>query len=190
MELFFDTETSGMVLWDQRHTDSRQPDLIQLAAILSDKDQIHEEFSVLVNPSWAWTMEQGAQDAHGIQRADIEANGVPTHTAITDFLNLAKKADLIICHNTSFDRKIMNIAFHRCQLNDQEIDVDGALFEYYCTMLNSTKLCKLPSPKGRGYKWPKLIELHQHLFNESFDGAHDALNDVRATRRCYYEMTK
>jgi DNA polymerase III epsilon subunit-like protein len=179
-----------MVIWNQPHSDSRQPDLIQLAAVLSDKDQIYAELSTLVNPSWAWIMEQGAQDAHGIQRSDIEANGVPTHTAISDFLNLAKQADVLICHNTSFDRKIMNIAFHRCQLNNQEIDIDGSTFNYYCTMLNSTNLCKLPAARGRGYKWPKLIELHNHLFNEGFDGAHDALNDVLATRRCYYEMTK
>lgn len=30
--------------------------------------------------------------------------------------------------------------------------------------------------------------VHRFLFNEDFEGAHDALSDVRATRRCYYEM--
>jgi hypothetical protein len=32
------------------------------------------------------------------------------------------------------------------------------------------------------------VELHKFLFEEEFDGAHDALNDIRATRRCYNAM--
>lgn len=57
-----------------------------------------------------------------------------------------------------------------------------------CTMNESTDLCKIPGPYG--YKWPKLEELHKHLFGKTFDNAHDALADVRATARCLFELRR
>jgi hypothetical protein len=58
---------------------------------------------------------------------------------------------------------------------------------HYCTMLESTTMCNLPGRYGKP-KWPKLQELHKFLFGEEFTGAHSALDDVKATRRCYYAM--
>jgi DNA polymerase III epsilon subunit-like protein len=31
------------------------------------------------------------------------------------------------------------------------------------------------------FKWPKLTEAYRHCYDRDFDGAHDALADVRAT---------
>ena len=55
----------------------------------------------------------------------------------------------------------------------------------------SADFCAIPSnsPYG-GYKWPKLEELYRKLFGYTFDGAHDALADVEATRKCYFELKK
>jgi len=55
-------------------------------------------------------------------------------------------------------------------------------------MQESTNLCKLPGP--RGYKFPKLEELHKVLFGCNFEGAHDALDDIKATERCFWELVK
>jgi hypothetical protein len=52
----------------------------------------------------------------------------------------------------------------------------------------STDFCKIQGYYG--YKWPKLSELHIKLFGEDFDGAHDALADIEATARCFWEMRK
>lgn len=52
-------------------------------------------------------------------------------------------------------------------------------------MKASTEFCKIPGPYG--YKWPKLEELYKILFNESFN-AHNALDDIRATARCFWEL--
>ena len=37
---------------------------------------------------------------------------------------------------------------------------------------------------------PKLQELHRKLFGCDFDNAHDALSDIRATEKCFWEMRK
>jgi DNA polymerase III subunit epsilon len=52
----------------------------------------------------------------------------------------------------------------------------------------ATNFCRLPGPYG--YKWPSLQELHLKLFNEQFKGAHQALADVRACARCYFELKR
>ena len=56
-------------------------------------------------------------------------------------------------------------------------------------MQASTDYCAIPSnsPYG-GYKWPKLEELYRKLFGCMFDNAHDALADVEATKKCYFEL--
>ena len=43
---------------------------------------------------------------------------------------------------------------------------------------------------GGDYKWPKLIELYRHFFGRDFEGQHDALDDIRATRDCFWEMVR
>ena len=40
----------------------------------------------------------------------------------------------------------------------------------------------------RDYKIPKLSELYEFLFKETFEGAHNAEADVTATARCYFKI--
>ena len=58
---------------------------------------------------------------------------------------------------------------------------------------NTTNICKIKNPRG-GYKWPKLEELFGYLFYNrtdiSIDGAHDAMNDVLITAKCYIELKR
>jgi hypothetical protein len=53
-------------------------------------------------------------------------------------------------------------------------------------MISTVDLCKIDGPYG--YKWPKLEELHRFLFKHDFDGAHDALADIQATAKCFWEL--
>jgi len=54
-------------------------------------------------------------------------------------------------------------------------------------MKESTDYCKIRNNWG-SYKWPSLIELHTKLFDEGFDGAHDALADVKACAKSFFEL--
>ena len=51
----------------------------------------------------------------------------------------------------------------------------------YCTMMSTTKLCKLN-------KWPKLEELHRFLFKEDAKGLHNSMIDVIVCLRCYIKV--
>ncbi len=60
---------------------------------------------------------------------------------------------------------------------------------FYCTMRSTTEVTKIGyNPKYKSYKWPKLEELHRVLFGEQVMGAHNAMVDVRATLRCFFEL--
>ena len=55
-------------------------------------------------------------------------------------------------------------------------------------MKSTTDFCQLPGPYG--YKWPRLEELYQKLFGEDFENRHQALADVRACAKCYFELRR
>jgi DNA polymerase-3 subunit epsilon len=60
-----------------------------------------------------------------------------------------------------------------------------------CPMKLSTDICKLPSPKGFGFKWPKVEEAHKHFFGdvgyiEKHRGADDAFHEAEIV----YELFK
>ena len=81
--------------------------------------------------------------------------------------------------------------------------------KYYCTMQMSIYICKLPfkprtttkinagvninprpyKVKKITYKFPKLSELHNHLFGFVPDNLHDAQVDVETCLRCYNMLT-
>lgn len=187
--LLFDTETSGMISWNLPLNDPRQPDIIQLAAILCIEDEVLHEINTLVNPGDInpdWVMQPGAQAVHGFTRERVEAEGRMSRDVLAEFEGLMQRADVLVCHNTAFDTKLLGIAYNRAEDTTNSLQVMNG--KAYCTMKKSTNLCKLPGPYG--YKWPKLSELHTELFGEDFDGAHDAMQDILATRRCYYELRR
>lgn len=185
MELFFDTETSGFPKDSLEPDDPKQPWIMQLAGILSDEDKIYSEFNFLIK-SEDRHCSAGAEKVHGISTKDCDEGGLLESTVALVFDHIANDANVLVCHNYNFDIKLIKYLYARCEIFELEQILNKS---YFCTMIESTELCQLPSKRG-GYKWPKLIELYKFLFNESFDGAHDALADVRATRRCYYELKR
>jgi len=186
MELFFDTETSGLP--GKNPSDPNYPWIVQLAYILSDEDRIYTQVSTIIaDPTEGRVpITKGAEDVHGIS-LDVTNSGISEYYAMQFFLQTASQAHILVCHNFDFDIKLVHAMLHRWKVEDRfkELDMQMA----YCTMKGSTDFCKLPSKRG-GYKWPKLEELHYILFGGKLEETHDALVDVRATRKCYYELRR
>jgi len=182
MELFFDTETSGFINKSLPIDHPNQAWIMELAFIFSDKDRIYTEFSTLITAENR-KCHPAAQAVHGISVEDCNERGIPESDIFDLIMYFFHFADRYVAHNISFDLPFIE---HYMQRNGYHGDVLNKI-PCFCTMKSTTDLCKLPGKFGK-YKWPKLIELHRFLFNEDFSGAHGALEDVRATRRCYYEL--
>lgn len=192
--LFFDTETSDMINFRARNSDPSQPWVVQLAAVLTDGEgkPLHQ-FSCICN-SGGRPMGDGAEDVHKIPLSTCNTVGLPHARAMAWFMTLVRHSTLLVAHNKAFDIRILKILGG--QLGGAAKTDAYSLDDYaqICTMVSTTKLCQLPKPSGKGgFKWPKLEELYFFLFGKDMNekySAHDALEDVRATIECYFELKK
>lgn len=195
MILFFDTETTGFPHKHKPHDHPDQPHVIQLAAILAEENgDVRSAFSFLIDPGVdrGVRIPSGAQAVHGIDEEMLWRLGHSPVAVLDAFDELYSRADLLVGHNVDFDVEMMDIAHAR-----QPQSVRDCWLKFkaprFCTMKETTDICRIPSTRaattGRGgYKWPKLGEAYKHFFGEELQGAHDAMNDVRASMRIYFHL--
>ncbi|MEI8361392.1 MAG: 3'-5' exonuclease [bacterium] len=185
MYLFFDTETTGLPKnWKAAITDvDNWPRIVQLAWQLYDKNGVLQmECERIIKPV-GFVIPTQASDIHGVTTERALRDGVELKEALLEFADVLSVSEHLVAHNIDFDHSVMGAEFIRTN-----IPLDLFSLNRVDTMKSTTELLKLP---GRfGYKYPNLMELHNYLFNEGFDGAHDALVDVRACARCFFELQK
>jgi DNA polymerase-3 subunit epsilon len=182
--LVFDTETNGLPRdWKAPVTDlNNWPRLVQLAwAIYDQHGQVLERQCHIIRPD-DFTIPEDAALIHGISQERAQREGVRLAEVLDTFVQHLHQAELLVAHNIAFDAKIIGAELYRAS-RPQRIDHKAQL----CTMQASTNYCRLPGRYGN-FKWPTLSELHTHLFDRGFDGAHDALVDVDACARCFFEL--
>lgn len=181
----WDTETTGFSVKDG--TLDQQPYIVQFAAIIgeySPDTREYEEISrhdILIKPRISIPF--AASQVHGIYDRDVEDKPYIEEN-IDAIIKVLNGADIVAGHNISYDEEILGYELARM----------GRTGEYtpsktLCTMRSSTDYCKLQG-RGFSYKPPKLAELHKFLFEEWFDGAHNAMVDVEATMRSLIELIR
>lgn len=185
MYLFFDTETTGLPknnLASPKEVDN-WPRIIQLAWVECDANgELLDFYSELIFPeNWTIPIESFWVN-NGFSQEKSISKGIPIYSALNLFLSKVNAAEMIIAHNIDFDYPVMCAEMIRAGLKSNRV----APLKKFCTMQSSTPICKIPA--NPGYKYPKLMELHSFLFNEGFIGSHDALNDVMATAKCFFEL--
>lgn len=187
--LFFDVETTGLppkgAKWE---TDFAQfPDIVQISWSIGD---IEKDF--IIKPE-GWDIPAEAAEIHGITTEIALEKGTPFAIVIDEFLTDAEKAPLICAHNIYFDTSmIKSNVLHYCgkQYYDEMCERQLDKSKRIDTMYKTIKFVGALYPNGRPGKFPKLEELHDKLFpGETFD-AHNALEDIRALRRCLPELVK
>lgn len=181
--LFFDTETTGLPRsWSAPVTAlDNWPRLVQLAYMAYDGEGgLIAAVDTIVKPQ-GFTIPVESSRIHGITTERALAEGKDLGEVLRDFKALLDPARYLVAHNISFDEKIMGAEFLRNGLPDIP-----AAKNKICTMHSTTEFCAIPGP--RGYKWPKLTELHRKLFNADFSEAHNAAADIAATAKCFWEL--
>ena len=183
--LFFDTETTGVPMNYKAPSSDTQnwPRLVQLAWILTDDkgNKIHSE-NLIVRPD-GFEIPTDAAKVHGITTEVAMKDGIPLSEAIDQFIEDLNTAKYIVGHNIEFDKKIVGAEMIRLGLKDI---MDSK--KSHCTMQSSIDFCKIPGKYG--YKYPKLQELYKKLFGIEFDNAHNAMSDIEATEKCFWELRK
>lgn len=183
--LFFDTETTGLPRrYNAPVSDlANWPRIIQLAWQVCDAaGETLLVRSHVIRPD-GFTIPADATAVHGITTERARREGRPVREVLEEFL-LATPGATLVAHNLEFDEKITGAEFLRAGLPNPLPDMPQI-----CTMRQTTEFCRILGSRG-GYKWPRLDQLHQHLFRRPIEGAHDAAHDVAACARCFFELRR
>ncbi|MEK6828788.1 MAG: 3'-5' exonuclease [Nanoarchaeota archaeon] len=196
MYLIFDTETNGKAKNFKAPVQDLDnwPRITQIGWQLYDKNEnLISEKGHLIKPD-GWTIPtveelqaQGEKNPNffvdnNMSTERCEEFGIPLADAINEFLVDLEKSEYMIAHNMQFDINVLGAELLR--LNK----VPNKQTKKICTMQESTSYCKMLPFRYGTYKWPTLTELHVKLFGEEFKGAHDALDDVKACARSFFEL--
>ncbi len=182
--LFFDTETTGLPKDWKAPVEQLDnwPRLVQIAwQVFNQEGDLLEEHEYIIKPV-GFIVPAEASAVHKITTEKALETGVDLLTILKVFSSSVKSCGLLVAHNYSYDYNIMGSELLR---NGLENTLKNK--EHICTKSASTDFCKISTPNG--YKWPKLEELYDILFDETFN-AHNALDDIRATARCFWELQK
>jgi DNA polymerase III subunit epsilon len=185
MLLFLDTETTGLPKYYAASATEKYPRVVQLAWSLYDQEGNREsQESHIIYPT-DFTIPPDSARIHGITTQRAKAEGVSLHKVLPQFNADVERAMTVIAHNVDFDLPIILTEFLRCRM-----ETNLAEKQKFCTMKapGIVSYCKIPNSAGTRNKWPKLSELHLHLFEAEFSGSHDAGADVEACARCYFEL--
>jgi DNA polymerase-3 subunit epsilon len=194
--LFYDTETTGLPLFNEPSEDPRQPHIVQLAAILVDLDTRKQlaAIDLTVAPD-GWDIPEEVSKIHGITMAHALAVGLHESLALQVFFELWRSSDVRIAHNEQFDARILRIAC--CRYGDQHKIAhpdEWRAGPAECTQLLSTPILKLPPTErmlaaGRNHhKSANLREAYRHFYGSELIGAHSAMADAQACQYVYFAI--
>lgn len=200
MYLFIDTETSGLPDFRAPPDAAHQPHIVSLAAWLGEDDDTTDgtlrhvaSLNAVVCPD-GWHIDPKAEAVHKITEEYAHSFGEPLGLILTRFVQLVTSAfeassdSLLVAHNFQFDHRMLLRDFAHARRDMVILN----LLRPFCTMRALTSRMRLPSPRGRAgeYKWPKLDEAYQFLFDRSVPGRedrHDAMADVLACKDVFEE---
>lgn len=170
--IILDTETTGLLQSGLLPLKS-QPQIIEMymARVDLTSGAIEAEFDSFFKPDNPVTEEITKITGITQQLVDAAPRFVEYAKDIETFIY---SAPLVIAHNMSYDKEIIDIEFKRL---GTELDWPRCL----CTVEQTIDV--------KGFRL-SLLALHEYLFGEGFVGAHRAKIDTQALIRCCVELYK
>ena len=182
--LVFDTETTG-ILPKIITNINNCPHILQLSYIVYDlnKYKIEEEYNKIIHVPQSTIINKECISIHGITKIDTQKSKTTIFNSLKNFNKKVNDCQVIIGHNIDFDMKMINI---ECKRYNMDPIFPNKNKNILCTMKEGIDLCKIVATNSKGtyYKWPKLSELHEYLFNKKPNNLHDAYNDILVCLRC------
>jgi DNA polymerase III alpha subunit (gram-positive type) len=175
--VIFDTETTGLTKNRTVRLDM-QPEVIEFFGRLVDLDdgRVLAEYETIIKPGIYPMSDRTIHETKTKLSNDL-LKDAPRFSEVADKIHdfLAQPQPGNLAHNLSFDRDMIEIELERL----------GRKIEWpilsLCTVEQTIHL------RGRRMR---LIQLHEYLFNEGFEGAHRAKEDVDALTRIAVELRK
>lgn len=183
MILFVDVESTGLPNNYRAPSSAvdNWPRVVSIAYVLKGDES--QSFNYHIIKPNGFVIPDEATTIHGITTGQDLQEGVDIRWMLQDLILRIERSSLIVAHNIDFDSRVIGAEFIRAGFIDP---FEGK--PQFCTMKSATNVCRIQGPYG--FKWPKLEELHRHLFESEFEGAHGAAEDVLACEKCFWELKK
>ena len=188
MFIVFDTETSDLPKkYSVPITDTDNwPRIVELAWKTYDKNGVNlETHDYIIKPNSEFVITDDSIKIHRITNEKAQEEGVELSVALDAFEQAFKNAEYLVAHNISFDEKVVGCELFRHNRRNFIYDLI-----HIDTMKSTIDFVCAPAKRGGGYKYPTLAELYFKLFSEYFQDAHNALVDVTALAKCFFELQR
>ena len=174
----FDLETNGLPChsgMNYKFTNN-WPGIVQIAWGIYNSNGDNLVFrNYIIKPN-KFKISRESSNIHGISHNFTNKNGIKIDEIFDDLEEDLIKSDYIVAHNLNFDRNNLLAELTRNNRNDLI-----HLFEskqHICTLNETINFCRISRSPNGSYKWPKLSELYEKLFNRKIRNAHNAKYDV------------
>jgi DNA polymerase III epsilon subunit-like protein len=204
--LVFDTETTGLpqTKYINPFALHQWPHIVQFSYIIYDSslNEIVESKDYLIRLPENILIPEESAKIHGITNEISKKKGIPINEVLNEFFYYLRGVDKLIGHNIQFDINMIKVELLRLINKDSLTKEQTKIYKYdlhflvnfnniSCTLKDSIQFCniELLDKKGKPYlKYPKLIELHEKLFNKSPCNLHNSFNDILVTLRCFMKL--
>jgi len=204
--LVFDTETTGLPQTKLLNPDTlnQWPTIVQFSFVIYNlkSNNIVKSKDYVIKVPENISIPEESSKIHGITNEISSTNGILIKTVLDEFFCYLKDVDCIVGHNISFDINMIRVELLRIIYNKLLIpeEIKNSKYNLHfisnyknicCTLKDSIQFCNIQAIDkfGKPYlKYPKLLELHQKLFNSSPNNLHNSFNDILVTLRCFMKL--
>lgn len=206
--LVFDTETTGLPSTKIINPDTLNlwPHIVQFSYIIYDAslNTIVEKSDSIVKLNSEINISEEASKIHSITNEISKKKGINIQKILKLFFYHLKTVHVLVGHNVSFDINMLKVELLRIIYNDKIRRSERVIKNYkynfhfilnytniFCTLQESIVFCNINciNKYGKEYlKYPKLLELHQKLFETTPNNLHNSFNDILVTLRCFMKL--
>jgi DNA polymerase III epsilon subunit-like protein len=179
-EIMYKQDNKNYIIILDTETSSFYNDILQLAYVICDTSgNIIKQVNSFVKNRLPSTE---SIKIHGITLDKIKKDGKDFYLIIEELIQDISTCETIVGHNIHYDLSTIQ--------NDIRSYGINIIKEDKTPMLNILENIKTVDTITLAGKKIKLEELYMELFNKKIIGAHNALNDVLATKECYFCLLK
>lgn len=174
----FDVETTSLPNWKLPSDDESQPHIVQVGAIKfnSETGEQVDLIDVVVKPD-GWVIPDEVIAIHGITNEYALERGIQEKDAVSMLLEFIGDDDCF-AFNKNFDKRIIRIGTKRFLSEDAQ-NKWKEKENFFCSMQMANKAIGGKNTLEKAYT---------HFVGESFQDAHDAVVDSRASAMVYFSI--
>lgn len=191
--IVYDTETTGLP--KGRNVSPRMthlyPYIVQISWLTYDdcSKKISSINDFIIKLPDGINIPEESTKIHGITNEIMHQKGVPIHDILKKFVKDYTSSQIVVAHNINFDNSVIQAEMYRNSIVNW---IEKTPNIKYCTMKYGKPVANILRPSkfnnGTYQKPPKLMELHEFLFQTVPKNLHNSMIDVWVCFRCFYKM--